>query len=111
MISQLAISQLFTLRQLEQLMKVYVHGDQPWIQHALVCLLQDMLDVTINNITHQNNMQLINTTSTDETYENTANINNEMDTDTQPAGTSWGSLGNTQQNILIQTSIYFFNFR
>lgn len=87
MISQLAISQLFTLQQLEQLMKVFVRGDQPWIQHALACLLQDMLDVTINSITHQHTM--LNTPVPDEAYESTSNTNNEMDTDSQPAGTSW----------------------
>lgn len=91
--SHLSISQLFSLEQLQQLMRVFVRGDQPWIQHALVCLLQDMLDVTISNI-NQNIPVTSNTATCDDVYETTGNVNNDMDTDSQPPGPSWGPNNN-----------------
>lgn len=91
--SQLSIAQLFTVTQLEQLMKVFVRGDQPWIQHALACLLQDMLDVPQNNVNQINNNVITPApvATPDDIYETTS-VPNDMDTDAQPAGPSWGPL-------------------
>lgn len=90
--AHLSISQLFTIEQMQQLMRVFVKGDQPWIQHALACLLQDMLDVTSSD-KNPNINTIVNILGADETFENPPTTN-EMDTDSQPAGPSWGQLEN-----------------
>lgn len=82
--AHLSISQLFTIEQMQQLMRVFVRGDQPWIQHALACLLQDMLDVNSNSTNQSNNPTISTATPADEIYETTT-VTNEMDTDSQPA--------------------------
>lgn len=87
-------------------MQQCVRGDQPWTQHALACLLQDMLEVTVGG---SNTTQAASTTSTmDDSFEMTSNACSDMDTDAQPAGPSWGQTGKL---IIVATDpIYIADF-